>query len=87
MELIQPEFAPSTWNSFRLLVLEEQPASLVAETQGLSVNAVLIAKSRVSQAVAARRTGFDRLSGRRCTLNFRDICLAVKGSTGLVHSL
>jgi RNA polymerase sigma factor (sigma-70 family) len=46
-ELIQPEFAPSTWNSFRILVFEERPASEVAETLGLSVNAVLIAKSRV----------------------------------------
>jgi RNA polymerase sigma-70 factor (ECF subfamily) len=47
MELIQPEFAPSTWNSFRLVVLEERPPSEVAATLGLSVNAVLIAKSRV----------------------------------------
>ena len=34
-------------DSFRLLVLEEQPASGVAETLGLSVNPDLIAKSRV----------------------------------------
>jgi RNA polymerase sigma-70 factor, ECF subfamily len=47
MELIEPEFAPSTWNSFCLLVLKELPAADVAETLGLSVNAVLIAKSRV----------------------------------------
>jgi RNA polymerase sigma-70 factor (ECF subfamily) len=47
MELIEPEFAPSTWKSFRLLVLEERPAADVAESLGLSVNAVLIAKSRV----------------------------------------
>jgi hypothetical protein len=31
----------------RLLILEERPASEVAETLGLSVNAVLVAKSRV----------------------------------------
>jgi RNA polymerase sigma factor (sigma-70 family) len=47
MELIEPEFAPSTWKSFRLLVLEERPAADVADILGLSVNAVLIAKSRV----------------------------------------
>ena len=47
MELIEPEFAPSTWKSFRLLVLEERSAADVAESLGLSVNAVLIAKSRV----------------------------------------
>ncbi len=47
MELIEPEFAPSTWKCFRLLVLEERPACDVAASLGLSVNAVLIAKSRV----------------------------------------
>ena len=47
MELVEPEFSPSTWRSFRLQVLEEKPASAVAEQLGLSVNAVLIAKSRV----------------------------------------
>jgi hypothetical protein len=40
-----------------------------------------------SQAFAARRARFDRLSSRWCALYFRDICLAVKGSQGLVHSL
>jgi RNA polymerase sigma-70 factor (ECF subfamily) len=47
LELIEPEFAPSTWKSFRLLVLEERPAADVAQSLGLSMNAVLIAKSRV----------------------------------------
>jgi RNA polymerase sigma-70 factor (ECF subfamily) len=47
MELIEPEFAPSTWKCFRFLVLEARPAADVAESLGLSVNAVLIAKSRV----------------------------------------
>lgn len=47
MERIEPEFAPSTWKSFRLLVLEERSPADVAEGLGLSVNAVLIAKSRV----------------------------------------
>ncbi len=47
MELIEPEFAPSTWKSFRLLVLEERSAADAAGCVGLSVNAVLIAKSRV----------------------------------------
>jgi RNA polymerase sigma-70 factor (ECF subfamily) len=47
LELIEPEFAPTTWRSFRLLVLEERPTAEVAAAVGLSVNAVLIAKSRV----------------------------------------
>lgn len=47
MEVVEPEFAPSTWRSFRMLVLEEKPAAAVAQQLGLTVNAVLIAKSRV----------------------------------------
>lgn len=47
LELIEPEFAPSTWRSFRLHVLEDRPAAEVAERLEVSVNAVLIAKSRV----------------------------------------
>jgi RNA polymerase sigma-70 factor (ECF subfamily) len=47
MELIEPEFSPSTWNSFRRLVLDGQKPAQVANDLGLSVNAVLIAKSRV----------------------------------------
>lgn len=47
MELIEPEFAQSTWRSFRRVVLDGDKPALVAEELGLSVNAVLIAKSRV----------------------------------------
>ncbi len=47
LDLIEPEFARSTWRSFQLVVLDERPASAVADQLGLSVNAVLIAKSRV----------------------------------------
>lgn len=45
--LIEPEFAPTTWQAFRRQVLEEAPAATVAAELGISVNAVLIAKSRV----------------------------------------
>lgn len=55
LELIEPEFAPSTWKSFHLQVLEERSAAEVAESLGLSVNAVLIAKSRVLRRL--RREG------------------------------
>jgi RNA polymerase sigma-70 factor (ECF subfamily) len=47
LELIRPEFTAPTWEAFRLLVLEDTPAAAVAGRLGLSVNAVLIAKSRV----------------------------------------
>lgn len=47
LQLIQPEFAPSTWKSFQLLVIDGLPAADVAARLGLSVNAIQIAKSRV----------------------------------------
>jgi RNA polymerase sigma-70 factor (ECF subfamily) len=47
LELLETEFTPSTWQAFRRQVLEEaRPADVAAEL-GISVNAVLIAKSRV----------------------------------------
>jgi RNA polymerase sigma-70 factor (ECF subfamily) len=47
LELIEPEFAPSTRRAFRRVVLEGAPAATVAAELGISVNAVFIAKSRV----------------------------------------
>jgi RNA polymerase sigma-70 factor (ECF subfamily) len=47
LELIQPEFAPSTWQAFQRVVVEGAPAQEVAAELGISVNAVFIAKSRV----------------------------------------
>jgi RNA polymerase sigma factor (sigma-70 family) len=47
LELVQPEFSVSTMQAFRRVVLDEAPAAVVAQELGLSVNAVLIAKSRV----------------------------------------
>ena len=47
LELIEPEFEPSTWQAFRLLVLEGLPTRDVAARLGLSANAVRIAKHRV----------------------------------------
>ena len=44
---IEPDFAPKTWLAFRRLVGEGQAADETARELGLSVNAVLIAKSRV----------------------------------------
>src|SRR5262249_44893296 len=46
-ELIQPEFQPATWQAFRRVVVDGLRASVVAEELGTSVNAVLLAKSRV----------------------------------------
>jgi RNA polymerase sigma-70 factor (ECF subfamily) len=47
LELIEPEFAPATWQAFRRITLNGERAAAVAANLGLSVNAVLLAKSRV----------------------------------------
>jgi RNA polymerase sigma-70 factor (ECF subfamily) len=46
-DLIEGDFEPSTWQAFRRLVLGGERAATVAGDLGLSVNAVLLAKSRV----------------------------------------
>jgi RNA polymerase sigma-70 factor (ECF subfamily) len=45
--LIEPEFTPPTWQAFRRVVLDDAKPAVVAEELGLSVNSVLLAKSRV----------------------------------------
>jgi RNA polymerase sigma-70 factor (ECF subfamily) len=47
LELISPEFEPTTWRAFQMLVLEEKETAEVARLCGISANAVRIAKSRV----------------------------------------
>jgi len=47
MELVEPHFEPTTWRAFRRVVLEGARAATVAAELGISVNAVLLAKSRV----------------------------------------
>jgi len=47
LELIEPEFQPATWRAFRRQVIDGASAETVAAEMGLTVNAVLIAKSRV----------------------------------------
>jgi RNA polymerase sigma-70 factor, ECF subfamily len=47
LDLIRPDFRPATWLAFRRQVLDGESAESVAAELGLSVNAVLIAKSRV----------------------------------------
>ncbi len=46
LELIEPDFRPATWKAFRRQVVDGESAEKVAGELGLSVNAVLIAKSR-----------------------------------------
>jgi RNA polymerase sigma-70 factor (ECF subfamily) len=47
LDLIEPEFRPATWQAFRWQVIDGAPPEIVAAELGLTVNAVLIAKSRV----------------------------------------
>jgi len=47
MELIRPHFEATTWQAFRRVVLDGLKAAAVAHELGISVNAVLLAKSRV----------------------------------------
>jgi RNA polymerase sigma factor (sigma-70 family) len=44
---IQAEFNPTTWQVFRMLVLEDRPAAEVAQHLGITANAVYVAKARV----------------------------------------
>jgi RNA polymerase sigma-70 factor (ECF subfamily) len=57
LELVERDFQPSTRQAFRLLVLEQRPAAEVAAALGLSVNAVLIAKSRVLERLRQEGRG------------------------------
>ena len=57
LAMLEPDFRPSTWRAFRRQVLEEVPPEAVAIELGLSVNAVLIAKSRVLQRLRRQADG------------------------------
>jgi RNA polymerase sigma-70 factor (ECF subfamily) len=47
MDLLEGQFEPSTWRAFRRVVLDGARAADAARELGMSVNAVLLAKSRV----------------------------------------
>jgi RNA polymerase sigma-70 factor (ECF subfamily) len=46
LELMEPEFSPTTWLAFRRQVIDGAAAAVAGE-MGMTVNAVLLAKSRV----------------------------------------
>jgi RNA polymerase sigma-70 factor (ECF subfamily) len=56
-QLVQPEFQPATWEAFRLVVVEGRRAAEAAARLGISVNAVLIAKSRVLRRLRQEADG------------------------------
>jgi RNA polymerase sigma factor (sigma-70 family) len=57
LELVEPEFAPATWQAFQSLALEERRAAEVAAELGTTVNAVLLAKSRVLRRLRQEARG------------------------------
>jgi RNA polymerase sigma-70 factor (ECF subfamily) len=58
MQRVQGDFAPATWQAFRRHALEGEPAVQVAEALGLSLNAVLLAKSHVLKRLRQESAGF-----------------------------
>src|SRR5262249_50644789 len=54
---IRPQFERNTWQAFTAVMLEGQRPSEVAERLGISVNAVLIAKSRVLHCLRCEARG------------------------------
>jgi RNA polymerase sigma-70 factor (ECF subfamily) len=57
VDLLEPEFTPPTWTAFRRQVVDGKPAAAVAAELGMSVNAVLLAKSRVLRRLREEADG------------------------------
>jgi RNA polymerase sigma-70 factor (ECF subfamily) len=54
---VQGDFAPATWQAFRRQVLDGEPAPRVTEELGVSLNSVLLAKSRVLKRLRQESAG------------------------------
>jgi RNA polymerase sigma-70 factor (ECF subfamily) len=74
MERVQSEVVPATWQAFQRYVLDGQPPAQVALELGLSLNSVLLAKSRVLKRLRKELAGLveeavpsqlEGLSGRK----------------------
>jgi RNA polymerase sigma-70 factor, ECF subfamily len=57
LRMVQGDFAPGTWAAFSRQVLDGKPAADVAAELRLSVNSVLLAKSRVLKRLRAELAG------------------------------
>ncbi len=57
MELMAPQFEPTTLQAFRKVVLESQPPVQVAAELGISVNAVFLAKSKILRRLRQELAG------------------------------
>ncbi|MHC5539230.1 RNA polymerase sigma factor [Singulisphaera rosea] len=58
LDLIEPDFQPTTWRAFRMQVIDGASAETAAAELGLTINAVLIAKSRVLSCLRRNAEGF-----------------------------
>lgn len=58
MKRIEPEFPLAWWHAFRRHVVEGARASAVAKELGVSVNVVLLAKSRILRRLRQEAAGF-----------------------------
>jgi RNA polymerase sigma-70 factor (ECF subfamily) len=57
LRIVEKDFAPATWKAFRQYVIDGEPAARVAEELGLSLNSVLLAKSRVLKRMREELAG------------------------------
>jgi RNA polymerase sigma-70 factor (ECF subfamily) len=57
LRMVQSDFAPATWAAFSRHVLDGRPANDVAAELGLSINSVLLAKSRVLKRLRTELQG------------------------------
>ena len=57
-ELAEPQFSTTTWQAFRMRVIDDRPAAEVAALLGISENAVHVAKSRVLSQLRREAAGF-----------------------------
>jgi len=58
MEVIRPQYEAKTWKAFRLVALEGKKPAAVAAELGMSVNSVLLAKSRIINRLRNEVRGF-----------------------------
>ncbi len=57
MRIVEGDVAPSTWAAFRRQVVDGVPAEAVAAELGMTLNSVLLAKSRVLKRLRAALAG------------------------------
>lgn len=58
MAVVEGDFAPATWRAFHLQAIDGRPPAEAAAETGLSLNAVILAKSRVLKRLRAELRGF-----------------------------